>query len=46
MDSINAFRDFLKKEHPGGVDIVVNNAGIAMDGFSALFSFGIYMEWC
>lgn len=32
--SIHAFRDFLKNEHPEGIDIVVNNAGIAMDGFS------------
>lgn len=32
--SIHVFRDFLKKEHPEGIDVVVNNAGIAMDGFS------------
>ncbi|KAG0652802.1 15-hydroxyprostaglandin dehydrogenase [Hyphodiscus hymeniophilus] len=32
--SIHAFRDFLKKEHPEGIDVLVNNAGIAMDGFN------------
>jgi len=32
-ESICAFRDFLKKEHPEGIDVVVNNAGIAMNGF-------------
>jgi carbonyl reductase 1 len=32
--SIDDFAEFLKKEHPPGIDIVVNNAGIAMDGFS------------
>jgi carbonyl reductase 1 len=26
-DSIHQFRDFLKKQHPDGIDIVVNNAG-------------------
>jgi carbonyl reductase 1 len=25
--SIQAFRDFLKAEHPEGIDVVVNNAG-------------------
>ena len=33
--SIQNFRDFLKKEHPEGIDIVINNAGIAMQGFDA-----------
>lgn len=32
--SITDFATFLKQEHPEGIDIVVNNAGIAMDGFS------------
>jgi carbonyl reductase 1 len=32
--SIHAFRDFLKRAHPEGIDVVVNNAGIAMQGFS------------
>lgn len=31
--SVNAFRDFLKGEHPDGVDFVINNAGAAFDGF-------------
>ena len=31
--SIGDFGIFLKKEHPEGIDMVVNNAGIAMDGF-------------
>ena len=26
--SIHKFRDFLAKEHPEGIDIVVNNAGM------------------
>lgn len=32
-DSIKQFADFLKTEHPDGIDILINNAGIAMDGF-------------
>ncbi|KAK5168479.1 hypothetical protein LTR04_006695 [Oleoguttula sp. CCFEE 6159] len=31
--SITAFADYLKKEHPDGIDFVINNAGIAMQGF-------------
>ncbi|KAF1812283.1 carbonyl reductase [Eremomyces bilateralis CBS 781.70] len=31
--SIQIFGQFLKKEHPEGIDFVINNAGIAMDGF-------------
>ncbi|KAH6683957.1 hypothetical protein B0J14DRAFT_526324 [Halenospora varia] len=31
--SIQSFSDFLKKEHPEGIDVLVNNAGIAMTGF-------------
>ncbi|TKA73300.1 hypothetical protein B0A49_04546 [Cryomyces minteri] len=31
--SITAFADYLKKEHPEGIDFVINNAGIAMQGF-------------
>jgi carbonyl reductase 1 len=27
-ESIHQFRDFLKKEHPDGIDVVVNNAGM------------------
>ncbi|MCJ1332767.1 hypothetical protein MMC10_009461 [Thelotrema lepadinum] len=33
--SIQEFRDFLKKEHPDGIDVLVNNAGIALDGFNS-----------
>lgn len=32
--SITNMASFLKKEHPDGIDIVINNAGIALDGFS------------
>ncbi|KAL8775198.1 MAG: hypothetical protein Q9194_003814 [Teloschistes cf. exilis] len=32
--SITDFATFLRQEHPEGIDIVVNNAGIAMDGFN------------
>jgi carbonyl reductase 1 len=31
--SIQAFRDYLKTTHPDGIDFVINNAGIAMQGF-------------
>ena len=31
--SIQDFASFLKEEHPEGIDMVVNNAGIAMNGF-------------
>ena len=34
--SITDFALFLKEEHPDGIDIVVNNAGIAMNGFGML----------
>lgn len=34
-DSIKSFAATLKKEHPDGIDILLNNAGIAMDGFDA-----------
>ena len=33
--SIQDFRDYLKKEHPDGVDMVINNAGIALNGFDS-----------
>ena len=32
-ESIDEMGRFLEKEHPDGIDVVVNNAGIAMDGF-------------
>ncbi|KAH8679600.1 hypothetical protein BGZ60DRAFT_234213 [Tricladium varicosporioides] len=31
--SIQSFSEFLKREHPEGIDALVNNAGIAMTGF-------------
>ncbi|KAK4570427.1 hypothetical protein LTR86_002507 [Recurvomyces mirabilis] len=33
--SIQDFSRFLKQEHPDGLDIVINNAGIALQGFSS-----------
>jgi len=33
--SIKAFADSLKKDHPEGIDMLINNAGIAMQGFDA-----------
>ncbi|SMQ47057.1 unnamed protein product [Zymoseptoria tritici ST99CH_3D7] len=33
--SIREFRDFLREQHPDGIDAVINNAGIAMEGFDA-----------
>jgi len=32
--SIQKFKDLIKKDHPDGIDVLVNNAGIAMEGFS------------
>lgn len=31
--SIKSLASFLQKEHPDGIDFVINNAGIAMQGF-------------
>ncbi|KAK2063315.1 carbonyl reductase [Colletotrichum caudatum] len=33
--SISNLASFLKKEHPDGIDFVINNAGIAMQGFDS-----------
>jgi len=41
--SIISFRDYVKEEHPDGIDVLVNNAGIAMDGFGK-YSATSYME--
>lgn len=30
--SIQDFRDFLKAQHPEGVDVIINNAGIMFEG--------------
>lgn len=38
--SILDFAGFLEREHPEGIDMVVNNAGIAMNGF------GIHCPHC
>ena len=32
-DSIKSFAEFTKSTHPDGIDILINNAGIAMTGF-------------
>ena len=32
-ESIDELGRFLKEQYPEGIDVVVNNAGIAMDGF-------------
>ena len=37
--SIMDFAEFLEKEHPEGIDVVVNNAGIAMNGFGMICSY-------
>ena len=34
-ESINGFAEYLKKEHPEGIDFLINNAGIAMNGFDS-----------
>ena len=44
--SIEMFVDYLKREHGvGGLDFVVNNAGIAMDGFSELSPLPPSAKW-
>jgi carbonyl reductase 1 len=34
--SIDSFCAFLTKEHPEGIDVLVNNAGVALDGFGKI----------
>ncbi len=34
QDSIRAFASKIKEAHPDGIDFLVNNAGIALDGFN------------
>lgn len=31
--SITDFSNFIKSEHPDGIDVLINNAGIALEGF-------------
>lgn len=38
QESISAFGDFLKTEHPDGIDFVINNAGAAFNGFGMFAS--------
>ena len=38
-ESVRKFADFLRREHPEGIDIVVNNAGVAMTGFGKCILF-------
>lgn len=38
-NSVNAFVRDLKETHGDGIDFVINNAGIAMDGFGKLPTF-------
>lgn len=35
-ESITAFAHYIGQQHPEGVDVVINNAGIAMNGFGML----------
>ena len=35
-ESIATFVDELKKQHPEGIDFVVNNAAVALEGFGEL----------
>ena len=37
--SIQGLAEFLKKTHGSGIDAVVNNAGIAMNGFGSYFNY-------
>jgi len=34
--SIEKFKELIKSEHPDGIDILINNAGIALEGFSKI----------
>ena len=42
-DSIKALAGHLKQDHSDGIDFVINNAGIAMDGFGTLSVFSCSM---
>lgn len=41
--SIEGLAEFLKTEHPDGIDFVINNAGIAMQGFGEWSLSGTYL---
>jgi len=43
--STTDFASFLKGEHPDGIDMVVNNAGIAMNGFGMLLLCGSLLKY-
>lgn len=36
--SVGAFVSLLKRKHPEGIDFVINNAAIAMQGFGESFA--------
>lgn len=42
--SIDSFCNFLKTEHPEGIDVLVNNAGVAFDGFGVASLFLSYVS--
>ena len=42
--SITDFATLIQKEHPEGIDMVVNNAGIAMQGFGLLIQSSFYVN--
>jgi carbonyl reductase 1 len=37
--SIYSFCEYLKKEHPEGIDVLINNAGVALNGFGTISFF-------
>ena len=37
--SIDTFCEFLKSKHPDGIDVLVNNAGVALNGFGRMSTF-------
>jgi carbonyl reductase 1 len=43
--SIQNFAEFLKEEHPQGIDFVINNAGIAMNGFGEFLWLFCVTNW-
>lgn len=46
-ESVLDFVGFLEREHEGGIDVVVNNAGIAMEGFGGYTALSpVYLSIC